>query len=930
MGYQSESKLENNVLDQFESLGYERVEINNNDQLISNFRKILNERHKDKLKGKALTNKEFNRLMIDINGKSVFDSALILRDQYVLKRDDESIIYLNFLDTQKWRQNNFQITNQVSVHDKYKGRYDVTVLINGLPLVQIELKRSGVAITEAFNQIERYRKQNYTGLFRYIQLFVVSNKMETRYYANSDQTILKSAMFYWSDKENTRINILKEFIESFLEPCHVAKMLSRYMVLNETDRLLMVLRPYQVYAVEAILQRALETNKNGYIWHTTGSGKTLTSFKASQLLAQEEDIQKVIFLVDRKDLDSQTLAEFNKFEEDSVDLTDNTQTLLKQLGNPSQSLIVTTIQKMSNAVKSNNTVMDRYKDDKVIFIIDECHRTQFGDMHRSIKKHFKNAQYFGFTGTPRLEENPSQDGRSTADIFDKCLHDYLIKDAIRDGNVLGFSVEYINTIDWKDEKQERKYVKNINKKEALMDDVRIGIVRDHIIENYNNKTRDSMYTTMFTVESRPMAVKYYESFKKAKLEGKHDLNIAGIFTYDSNEDTEEKEDSIHSREILDVMIDDYNEMFRTNHSSEFFDGYFSDVSKRMKQVIPGERIDVLIVVDMFLTGFDSKKLNTLYVDRNLQHHGLIQAFSRTNRVEKITKPYGNIVCYRDLKEKTDEAIELFSKTDQANLVLSASYEEYLKDFKDSFKKLYEIAPTPESVDKLERENDQKEFVLAYRNLANTLLKLKTFTEFSFTENTLGLNEQTFEDYKSKYLHLYDSVIRREKYGEESISILDDIDFNIEVLRNDIINVQYIMNLLRQLNLDDIEEQEKEREQIHQLLDKADDDQLRLKADLIRQFIDGVVPSLNSGTDVDEAFYIFEEEKKEDEVVNFAQTEKYAEGLLKKLLNEYEYSGHIDRNKVDKGLSGGLLERSMKLSKVTRFIQDTAHKFGIVE
>ena len=323
----------------------------------------------------------------------------------------------------------------------------MTILINGLPLVQIELKRSGIAITQAFNQIERYRKFNYTGLFRFIQLFVISNKKETRYYANSDQKIFKSAMFYWSDKNNQRINNLKDFVEDFLSPCKLAKMISRYMIINETDKVLMALRPYQVYAVEALIKRATETNNNGYIWHTTGSGKTLTSFKTSQILSREPNINKVIFLVDRKDLDSQTLAEFNKFENDSVDLTDNTRKLLQQLDDPTQNLIVTTIQKMANAIKTGHKAIERYKEDKVVFIIDECHRTQFGDMHRVIKQHFKNAQYFGFTGTPRFEENASQDGRATADIFGKCLHTYLIKDAIRDGNVLGFSVEYLNTFD---------------------------------------------------------------------------------------------------------------------------------------------------------------------------------------------------------------------------------------------------------------------------------------------------------------------------------------------------------------------------------------------------------------------------------------------------------------------------------------------------
>src|SRR5699024_9862584 len=522
--------------------------------------------------------------------------------------------------------------------------------------------------------------------------------METRYYANSDYEIFKSHMFYWSDINNQRINKLKDFMEAFLAPCHIAKMISRYMITNETERQLIVLRPYQFYAVEALLQRATETNNNGYIWHTTGSGKTLTSFKASQILSREPDIKKVIFLVDRKDLDSQTLEEFNKFEADSVDTTFNTKKLLKQMKDPTQPMVITTIQKMDQAIKSGAPEMERYQEDKVIFIIDECHRTQFGSMHRAIRQHFKNAQYFGFTGTPRFETNASQDGRATADIFDKCLHHYLIKDAIRDGNVLGFSVEYINTFDRSERMIDDDYASKINKEEIWMADQRMRQVAEHIVDHHHKKSRDQMYTSIFTVQSIPMAMKYYQIMQKLKTEGRHDLNISTIFTYHDNEDSSRNQGEQHSREILETVMADYNQMFQTNFSTDTFDSYFNDISKRVKQGIPGQQIDILIVCDMFLTGFDSKKLNTLYVDRNLKHHTLIQAYSRTNRVEKPTKPYGNIVCYRDLKERTDEAIELFSQTDNTDTVLSLSFNEYLSIFQSLLQELFEIAQTPEDVD----------------------------------------------------------------------------------------------------------------------------------------------------------------------------------------------------------------------------------------
>lgn len=928
MGYQSEYGLEENVVKQLQDLGYERVSLRNETQLKENFRRILNERNADKLEGTPISDSEFKRIMIDISDKSVFESAQILRDKYVLERDDETKVYLSLMNIKKWCQNTFQVTNQVSVNDTHKSRYDVTVLINGLPLVQIELKRSGVAITEAFNQIERYRRQNYTGLFRFIQMFVVSNKMETRYYANSDQKIMKSHMFYWSDEKNERINMLKDFIESFLEPCHIAKMISRYMIINETDKILMALRPYQVYAVEALLNRAIETNNNGYIWHTTGSGKTLTSFKASQILAQEPDIKKVIFLVDRKDLDGQTLGEFNKFESDSVDRTFNTKKLLKQMDDPTRKLIITTIQKMDNAIKSGHPVMERYKEDKVVFIIDECHRTQFGSMHRIIRQHFGNAQYFGFTGTPRFEENASQDGRATADIFGECLHHYLIKDAIRDGNVLGFSVEYMNTFDRSEKIIEDGYVNKINEAEIWMADERVQKVAEHIIANHNKKTRDQMYTGMLTVQSIPMAIQYYRVFQKLKQQGVHNFNVTTIFSYQDNEAIDDTMDEQTRRDILEGIIQTYNETFDKNFSTDTFDGYFNDVSNRVKKGLSDQKLDILIVVDMFLTGFDSKKLNTLYVDRNLQHHTLIQAYSRTNRVEEPTKPYGNIVAYRNLKEKTDEAIELFSKTDNTDTVLSLSFQAYLTKFKQALIELFELAETPQAVDQLEREEDQRDFVIAYRELAKHMQKLKTFDEFAFDKETLGIDEQTYEDYKGKYLDIYDKVMRPDKENGEGESILDNIDFNIEILRNDLINVQYILDLLNQIDLSDTEQQEKDIKEIRKVLDKADDDQLRLKSDLIRTFLDKVVPNLNEGDSIDDAYYNYESKVKVGELEQFSEETDYPLELLKSLVKEFEFSGHLNNNLIEEGVSGGLLIRTKKIKRVKSFIKNMVKKYSV--
>lgn len=546
MAYQSEYALENEMMNQLEQLGYERVTIRDNKQLLDNFRTILNERHADKLEGNPLTDKEFQRLLTMIDGKSIFESARILRDKLPLRRDDESEIYLSFLDTKSWCKNKFQVTNQVSVEDTYKARYDVTILINGLPLVQVELKRRGIDINEAFNQVKRYRKQNYTGLFRYIQMFIISNGVETRYFSNNDSELLKSHMFYWSDKQNNRINTLQSFAESFMRPCQLAKMISRYMIINETDRILMAMRPYQVYAVEALIQQATETGNNGYIWHTTGSGKTLTSFKASQILSQQDDIKKVIFLVDRKDLDSQTEEEFNKFAKGAVDKTFNTSQLVRQLNDKSLPLIVTTIQKMAKAIQGNAHLLEQYKTNKVVFIIDECHRSQFGDMHRLVKQHFKNAQYFGFTGTPRFPENSSQDGRTTADIFGRCLHTYLIRDAIHDGNVLGFSVDYINTFKNKALKAEdNSMVEAIDTEEVWLADKRVELVTRHIINNHDKYTRNRQYSSIFTVQSIHALIKYYETFKRLNKKLEQPLTVAGIFTFKPNEDDRDGEVPYH-------------------------------------------------------------------------------------------------------------------------------------------------------------------------------------------------------------------------------------------------------------------------------------------------------------------------------------------------------------------------------------------------
>lgn len=916
MGYQSEAQLENELVKQLQDQGYEAVHLKDYDDVLANFRAQLNKFNESKLFGKPLTDQEFKRVLVEIEGKSIYESAKILRDKLLIEREDDNHVYLELINTRNWEDNLFQVTTQTTMVGKYENRYDVTILINGLPIVQIELKRRGLDFKEAFNQIQRYRRHSFQGLYHFLQIFVISNGVDTKYFSNSDYDIQFGFTFFWSDEENNLITDLHEFTKTFLQPNHLAKMISRYMVINDTDKALMVMRPYQVYAVEALVKRANETDKNGYIWHTTGSGKTLTSFKAGQILANEESVKKVFFLVDRQDLDSQTTAEFNKFEKGSVDRTDNTDALIKQIKNPMKRFIVTTIQKMSNAVKNPNyeQVMAPYREERVIFIIDECHRSQFGDMRKDIDHHFQNAQYFGFTGTPRFEENKSQDGRTTADLFEKCLHHYLIKDAIRDGNVLGFSVEYIRTIQTSVDENDDTKVEAIDTEEVLQHPARLNMITDHIIDNHTRRSKSKGYCGIFAVDSIQSLINYYDFFKSKD----HSLKIAGIYSFGANEESDGTAE--HSREALDRMIADYNEMFGTDYSTDTWDRYFASVSKKMKQA----QIDILLVVNMFLTGFDSKPLNTLYVDKNLQYHNLLQAYSRTNRVEKATKPYGNIVCYRNLKEQTDATIRLFSQTDSVDDVLMQSYDVYLEKFQEALQELKAIAAIPADVDALQTEEEQREFIIAFKNVTKMLQRLQSFSDFEFNEDELQIAEQTYEDYKSKYFKIHDTLKKEDPRKE---SILQDIDFELELMHTDRINVSYIMNLIAQLTMDDEKTREQEIKLIKQELDHASDKKLRLKVELIYNFLDQVVPQLNESDSIIDAYNKYEEEVQEREMTTFADEVGLAQDVLKEQVATYEYANIIEDSTIMDRLTGSFLKKNKAIQAIKRFIYEQAEKYG---
>ena len=913
--YESEAKLEEKLIDQLVKQGYKKVQIDTVEDLEKNFREQINEHNKFRLEEKPLSDKEFERLMIKISGKGVFQSAKELRQLQDIQRDDGTIAYIELFNTREWCQNIFQVTHQTTVEGKYTNRYDVTLLINGLPLVQIELKRRGMDMKEAFNQIKRYKRHSYSGLYKFIQIFIISNGVDTKYFANGDQELNYGFTFYWTDVNNERINNLEHFCLTFLDRCQIGKVIARYMILNQTEKMLLVMRPYQIYAVENIVSRALDTNNNGYVWHTTGSGKTITSFKTSQILAKEPSINQVFFLVDRKDLDKQTLDEFNKFKPGCVDLTNNTDKLIEQMKDSTKDLIVTTIQKMANACSNSKyaPILEKYKDLKTVFIIDECHRSQFGDMHRQISKTFTNAQYFGFTGTPRFKENPSQDGRSTADIFEKCLHTYLIKDAIKDGNVLGFSVDYMKFVDYNsNQTEEDVMVEGIDTEEVFMADDRVRLIAQDIIDHHNTKTRDKKYNALFTVSSIPLLVKYYNMFKSLN----HDLKIGAIFTYGANEDLDKNPE--HSRESLDKIIDDYNKMYNTNFSSSTFDAYFRDICKKIKNT----EIDIVIVVNMLLTGFDAKRLNTLYVDKSLKYHDLIQAFSRTNRVESETKPFGNIVCYRTTKERVDEAVKLFSQTDNIDTVIMAPYEDYLNKFKVAVSELLKITPVVDSVDSLEREEDIKAFIVAFRTVAKLLVSLKTFNEFDLDNGDTELNAQMFEDYKSKYYELY----RRLSNDKEKSSILNDITFSLELIQTDKINVSYILNLIRNVDLTNEQQKKKDIEDIESKLIHTTDDELCLKADLIKSFLKSILPTLKEDDSIDEALDKHMNAEREKEIEKFSEDNNINLDNLKEIIDEYEYSGIFPDSLIGKSIDAPFLKKISIIENIKVFISNLLKKY----
>lgn len=942
--YQSEQALENEFIRMLTEQGYDYLEIHDSESLIKNLRTQL-----EIVNDYKFTDSEWDRFFNDSianNNDGIVEKTKKIQEDniQVLKKDDGTSKNITLIDKKCIHNNKLQVINQyVENSGNYDNRYDVTILVNGLPLVHVELKRRGVALKEAFNQINRYQRDSFwagSGLYEYIQIFVISNGTSTKYYSNTtreshikertstrNKSKKTSNSFeftsYWADSNNKVIPDLVDFTRTFFAKHTILNILTKYCVFT-SEELLLVMRPYQIVATERILNRIqVATNykkmgtieAGGYIWHTTGSGKTLTSFKTAQLASKLDYIDKVLFVVDRKDLDYQTMKEYDRFQKGAANGNRSTKVLQKQLEDTTSKIIVTTIQKLSEFVKrnKNHPVYQKH----LVLIFDECHRSQFGDMHKMIVQNFKNYHLFGFTGTPIFAKNAGRTTNpnfcTTEQAFGEKLHTYTIVDAINDGNVLPFRIDYINTIKAK-EGMTDKEVSAINTEEALSSPERVSNVVSYIIEHFDQKTkRNSFYdlkgqrvngfNSMFAVASIPMAKKYYLEFKKQLEEKQKDLTIATIYSYAQNE--EDTSDGIlddegfetnlldkSSREFLDFAIDEYNKKFKTNFSSEGngFQDYYKDLSDKVKH----REIDLLIVVNMFLTGFDATTLNTLWVDKNLKQHGLIQAYSRTNRILNSVKTYGNIVCFRNLQEATNDAIALFGDKNATGIVLLKSYEDYYYGYKDDNGKKqigYEeriamlLQKYPLGV-QIVGEKAEKDFIASIGNILRLRNILSSFDKFAGNEI---LSERDFQDYTGMYVDLYQKY--KQKDDGEKESIKDDIVFEMELVKQVEVNIDYILMLVAKYHQSNCEDKE-----ILGTIDKAIKSSLALRSK--KKLIDGFISKINADTNVMDDWGKFVKEQKEIDLKKIINDENLNEEETRKFLDNAFRDGQVKTNGTD--------------------------------
>ena len=877
--YQSEDALEKAFLKQLQDQAYEFLRIASEADLTANLRRQLEALNKIQFSD-AEWQRFFSEKVAGANDGIVEKTARLQEDHVqILKRDDGSTKNIYLLDKQNIHNNRLQVINQYEIQGKRANRYDVTILVNGLPIVHVELKRRGVDIREAFNQIDRYQRDSFwagSGLFEYVQLFVISNGTLTKYYSNTtrdghlaeqrskhDRKKTSNSFAFtswWADAKNQPITELTDFTKTFFAKHTLLNILTKYCVFD-VDRKLLVMRPYQIVAAEGILQRIVTATNHrqlgtvaagGYIWHTTGSGKTLTSFKAAQLARGLAEVDKVLFVVDRKDLDYQTMREYERFEKGAANSSTSTAVLQRQLEDPNARIIITTIQKLSRFVVKNkkHPVYDK----QVVVIFDECHRSQFGDMHTEITRTFKRYHLFGFTGTPIFADNAATSGnpllRTTEQAFGDRLHTYTIVDAINDKNVLPFRIDYINTIKIAPDVNDKK-VSAIDTERALLASERITRIVDYIREHFDQKTKRSAiyavggkrkagFNSLFATASIDAAKHCYTEFKKQQQElpEAKRLKVGIIYSFAANDgdgdgllgeeefETDELDQS--SRDFLDKAIQDYNALFGTSYdtSADKFQNYYKDLSQRLKN----RELDLVIVVNMFLTGFDATTLNTLWVDKNLRTHGLIQAYSRTNRILNSVKTYGNIVSFRDLEQATNDALALFGNKDAKGIVLLKPYADYYTEYQNKVAELQAKFPlgTP-----ITGEAAQKAFITLFGSTLRLKNILTAFDDFAGNEI---LSERDFQDYQSLYLNLYAEF--RSASAAEKEHINDDIVFEIELIKQVEINVDYILLLVeRYLKARGTGQDKEIRATIERAINSSPS--LRNKKDLVEQFVDSV-------------------------------------------------------------------------------------------
>jgi type I restriction enzyme R subunit len=932
--YQSEAQLESALIKLLVGQAYEYVAITSEEDLKLNLRTQI-----QLLNRTEFSDTEWERFFsesISASNEGIVEKTTRTQEDYirVLKRDSGEAKNIYLIDKASIHNNRLQVINQYEVEGAYTNRYDVTILVNGLPMVHVELKRRGVELREAFNQINRYKRDSFwagSGLFEYVQLFVISNGTHTKYYSNTvrearvkesagakKKTSSNSYEFtsWWADANNKPIQDLMAFGKTFFAKHTLLNILTRYCVFTAA-RELMVMRPYQIVATERILQRIvisenmkqLGTNAaGGYVWHTTGSGKTLTSFKTAQLASQMPSVDKVLFVVDRKDLDYQTMREYDRFQKGAASSNNSTAVLREQLENPDSRIIITTIQKLSRFIESNKN--HPIQNQRVVLIFDECHRSQFGDMHASIRKAFNNYNLFGFTGTPIFAASASSGGRpelrTTEQAFGDKLHTYTIVDAITDKNVLPFRVDYVNTFKLPDSLKDEK-VSAIDTEAALLAPERIDKIVEYILEHFNQKTRRNEsydldkrrvlgFNSILATQSITSAKAYYLAFKKAQsaLPVDQRLKIATIFSFAANEaeaeetglTAEEEFETSHldasSRDFLESAIADYNAMFGDSFSTRSddkngFENYYKDLARRLKN----RDLDMVIVVNMFLTGFDATTLNTLWVDKNLRQHGLLQAYSRTNRILNSVKTYGNIVCFRDLEKETQEAITLFGNKEAGGVIVLAPYQDYYSEYSDLTTELLQKFP---DFDVPLGEASQREFI----NLFNQILRLKnilvSFDEFVRNEILTPAQEQ---DYQSKY-HLTREVLI--KPNDEKESIVQDLVFELELIKQVEINVDYILELVRKLKDAGIDQSADKqiKADIRRAVDSSSE--LRSKKDLIEAFIARI--NVQEADDVGEAWSVFMSEQRMLELEQIIDEENLVPAATRVFMDQAFRSGQI--------------------------------------